>query len=290
MSRNFYLINSTGQVMPLWDEHRFFYEPSGLGFGESAGYQQVEYGFFARSEARAWSQPQLGGTLVFKRGGQDPYYTYQQFVDWVQQSTDLQLVYVPYGGRELYMDVELASLELSEKTETGVLECPIQFIGTSPYHRKNPLTFLLSTEGAENPMAFSFTFPFAFSSSSAGGTITFTPSGHFPAALELTLCGPLSGPYFRCENPYTGQVYGALDLSGVSLAEGDQIYYSSRPNADGVWKISGNTRTDLVEFLNTNLENFFTIPVGQPCRAILQTETAEPDAVHTLHVHEYFKG
>lgn len=272
MSRKFYLIDSIGRERSLQSDIEFMWEPSGLGFAENREYSQVEYGFFVES-SKDFEQPEVAGTLVFKKGVQDPYQTYHEFMDWVQGAKDLQLKYVPYPGRELYLDVNVDGLELSEKTLYGVLECPVIFRGTSPYHKKNPLTFLFRTEDNRNPMRFPFEFPFSFSDSGAGDAQVFTPAGHFPAAMELTINGPVSNIYFKCEDAATGEMIGVLDLSGVSVAEGDHIYYSSRPNADGVWKVSGNTRTDLVEALNENEANFFTLPVGKEIKATLTADT-----------------
>lgn len=288
--RRFYLEDNTGRRLSLQDNKRFMWEPSGLGYAEDIGFAQVEYGFFSES-SRDYAQPSVSGTMVFMPDVQEPYQTYQEFVDWVNGAEGLQLVYVPYGTRELYVDVIVTGLELSEKELTGVLECPVTFTGTSPYHKKNPLTFLFRTEESINPMKFTFKFPFKFSDSGAGDAQVFTPQGHFPAAMELYINGPCSNIYFKVEDNATGALIGALDLSGVSVAAGDYIYYSSRPNADGVWKVSGNTRTDLVESLNENVANFFTLPVGKEVRATLTADTtAGTELTHILHVHEYFKG
>lgn len=285
--RKFYLIDGVGRERSLQSDIEFLWEPSGLGFTESKKYSQVEYGFFVESSDDI-KQPEVAGTIVFKK---DPYKTYHEFLDWVHGANDLQLKYVPYPGRELYMDVNIDGIELAEKTQYGVLECPVVFRGTSPYHKKNPLTFLFKTEPVTNPMRFTFQFPFQFSDSGAGDAQIITPMGHFPAAMELTINGPVSRIYFKCEDAETGEVIGVLDLSGVSVAAGDHIYYSSRPNADGVWKISGNTKTDLVEFLNMNEKNFFTLPVGRQVKATLTADTAEGvEVTHVLQVHEYFKG
>lgn len=272
MSRKFYLVDSIGRERSLQSDIEFMWEPSGLGFAENREYSQVEYGFFVES-SKDFEQPEVAGTLVFWSKKQDPYQTYHEFMDWVQGAKDLQLKYVPYPGRELYLDVNVDGLELSEKTLYGVLECPVIFRGTSPYHKKNPLTFLFRTEDNRNPMRFPFEFPFRFSDGGAGDAQVFTPAGHFPAAMELTINGPVSNIYFKCEDAATGEMIGVLDLSGVSVAEGDHIYYSSRPNADGVWKVSGNTRTDLVEALNENEANFFTLPVGKEIKATLTADT-----------------
>jgi hypothetical protein len=288
--RKFYLVDEAGRERSLQSDIEFLWEPSGLGFAESREYAQVEYGFFAES-SKDFEQPEISGTLVFWPKAQEPYKTYHEFVDWVQRAQDLQLKYVPYTGRELYMDVNLDGIERAEKTLYRTLECPITFRGTSPYHKKNPLTFLFRTEESINPMRFTFKFPFKFSDSGAGDAQVFTPQGHFPAAMELYINGPVSNIYYKVEDNATGELIGALDLSGVSVAAGDHIYYSSRPNADGVWKVSGNTRTDLVESLNENVANFFTLPVGKEVRATLTADTTEgAEITHVLHVHEYFKG
>lgn len=273
MSRKFYLVDNIGRERSLQSDIEFMWEPSGLGFAENREYAQVEYGFFIES-SKDFEQPEISGTLVFWSKTQEPYQTYHEFVDWVQGAQDMQLKYVPYPGRELYMDVSLDGLERTEKTLYGTLECPVVFHGTSPYHKKNPLTFLFQTDSTVNPMRFTFKFPFKFSDSGAGDAQVFTPQGHFPAAMELTVNGPCSNIYFKAEDNATGELIGALDLSGVSVAAGDRIYYSSRPNADGVWKVSGNTRTDLVESLNENVANFFALPAGKEVRATLAADTA----------------
>lgn len=286
----FYLENGAGVRVPLQDNEKFTWEPAGLGFGENREMPQVKYGFFAESK-HDYVQPEMTGTMVFWEDAADPYKSYEEFVDWITKAEGLSLVYQPYEGRELYMDITVDSLEVPEPVLYGPLDCPVVFRGTSPYHKKNPLTFLFKTKESSNPMRFPFKFPFRFSDSGAGDAQVFTPTGHFPAAMELTINGPASNIYFKCEDAVTEEVIGALDLTGVSVVAGDRVYYSSRPNADGIWKISGNTRTDLVEFLNENVENFFTLPVGREIRAKLTADTtAGAEITHALRVHEYFKG
>lgn len=289
----FYLENGdTGERLPLQPNDDATYEPENFGFAENRSYVEVEYGFFGES-SRGFEQPSLSGVILFwDREDEQQYKSYREFVNWVQAASDLQIVYIPYtGSEELYMDVKLDQLGIPNPVLYGPLECPVTFTGTSPYHKKNPLTFLFKTEESINPMRFTFSFPFQFSDSGAGDEQVFTPTGHFPAAMELYINGPCSNIYFKVEDNATGALIGALDLSGVSVAAGDHIYYSSRPNADGVWKVSGNTRTDLVEFLNENVANFFTLPVGKEVRATLTADTAEgTELTHILHVHEYFKG
>lgn len=284
--------NSVGERLDLQSDTVFLSEPSGLGIGEDRGYTEIEYGFFAATELE-YEQLNINGTLVFKRGAtkQEPYVSYQNFVQWVQSANNLKLVYQPYSTRELYLDVYMDTLELSEKEEIGWLECPVVFAATSPWHKRNPISLLFTTDVSSSPMRFTFAFPFQFSASGAGDTQVFTPGGHFPAALELAINGPASNIYFSCEDANTGEIIGALDLTGVSVAAGDKIYYSSQPNADGIWLISGNTRTDIIDRLNVNDNNFILIPVGKECRATLVAETSEgAEITHLMAVHEYYKG
>lgn len=289
----FYLENGdTGERLPLQPKDNATYEPENLGFAENRSYSEVEYGFFGITQ-HSFTQPSLNGLILFWDDDErQQYKAYREFVDWVQKVNNLQIVYIPYSdSEELYMDVMLDELGIPNPILYGPLECPITLTGTSPYHKKNPLTFLFRTQESANPMKFTFKFPFQFSDSGARDAQVFTPTGHFPAAMELTVNGPVSNIYFKCEDAVTGEVIGVLDLSGVSVAAGDHIYYSSRPNADGVWKVSGNTRTDLVESLNENVANFFTLPAGKSVRATLTADTAAgTEVTHALQVHEYFKG
>ena len=287
--RKFYLENSLGQRLSLQDKERFMWEPSGLGYSENISFAQVEYGFFTTS-SNEFSQPSINGTLVFFPGIQNPYVSYSEFVDFVNNSQDLQLVYSPYSGKELYMDIAVTTLDLTEIETTGVLECPVVMTGTSPYHRKNPLVFMFETQKTLNPMRFTFQFPFQYSASGASAVQLFTPTGHFPAAMELIINGPCSDVYFQVENSATGEIIGELDLSQVSVPAGAYIDYSSRPNADGIWLVDGLEKTDLTEMLNQNVANFFTLPVGQQLQATLSAETTAADITHILRIHEYFKG
>lgn len=291
--RKFYLENREGERISLFSEKIKLIEPSGLGISENRAYSELEYGFFG-TETQEYTQPKITGTLVFPRAGQSPYKTYQEFVAWTEAAQEMSLVYIPYSSRELYMDVVLDDLELTEMQKYGALECAVVFSGTSPYHKQNPLAYTFRSHLTQkNPMKFTFSFTFQFSQGGADGAVVFSPQGHYAAALEAVINGPVSNPRLICTNANTGELYGDLDLKGVSVAEGDRVYYSSRPNADGVWKISGGIRTSLIESLNINNNNFIRIPAGTSCKAVLAVDIppgVSRELVHSLYVHEYYKG
>lgn len=290
--RRFYLENEKGERLDLQSKTLFLHLPEGLGFGADRDYSEVEYGFFAES-SNQYTQPVITGALKFLPGLQDPYETYALFVQWKKATKKMKLVYYPTKERELYMDVNMDMLILSEKTLVGILECPVKFMGTSPFYKKNPLVFIFESEPTQNAMRFDFSFPFIFSQSGAEGVQIFTPTGHFPAAIELFINGPVSKPILKIENRSTNECYGVLDLSAISIAAGDQVYYSSRPNRDGVWKISGGIKTDLIDLVNINNNNFFSVPTGEPCSASFTADVevgyTEP-IKHIMRIHEYYEG
>lgn len=289
--RKFWLENAVGERMAFQYGAQFLWEPQGLGVDENASNYEVSYGFFAQA-AQEYGQPNISGTVVFFQDYGEPYANYSKLVQWMESAGELHLVYSPYNGREMYMDVALKSIELSEKTMYGGLECPITLLGLSPYYNKNPKVYTFDTVQTENAMKFTFQFPFRFSASSAAGEQVFAVSGNFDAALEMELGGPLSAPVLTVTDRNTGTEYGELDLSGTSISAGQQIVYSSRPNKMGVWTVSGGNETDLENDLDISKNNWILIPPGATCTAKL-TATIPP-GVETgpqiLRVFEYFKG
>ena len=289
--RKFWLENAVGERMAFQYAAQFLWEPQGLGVDENASNYEVSYGFFAQA-AQEYGQPNISGTVVFFRDYGEPYANYSKLVQWMESAGELHLVYSPYNGREMYMDVALKSIELSEKTMYGGLECPITLLGLSPYYNQNPKVYTFAGAETENAMKFTFQFPFRFALSSAAGEQVFTVSGNFDAALEMEMNGPLSSPVLTVTDANTGAEYGELDLSGTSISAGQQIVYSSRPNHMGVWIVSQGTETSIEGDLDISKNNFITIPAGATCRAqfsaTIPPGTAEVQQV--LRVFEYFKG
>ena len=143
-------------------------------------------------------------------------------------------------------------------------------------------------------MRFSFKFPFMFTKNEAAEQKKFIVGGQFPAAMELWINGPVGAPVFTLTEESTGAQLGILNLSDVSIQKGESIYYSTRPENSGVWKISGGTQTSLVDLLNIQDNIFYMLPVGGKCIAtlratVLQQGQAAP-IEHLLRVHFHYKG
>ena len=287
--RQFFLETGTGERLSLQSKSLFFYLPTGLGFSENRTLSQIEYGFWTEQN-KLFGARNILGTMVFTNEEQDPYVSYEQFVNFIESAESLKLVYVPYTGRELYSDVKFNGIELSEKDVNGLLQCETQFVALSPYYEKNPLNFYFSTNDITTPFVFPFTYPFQYVDGNFGGGQTFTVDGHFDAAFELKIYGAASNISFYCTD-LKGNEIGRLELPDVSIEDGEYILYSTKPNQDGIWLVSNGTKEDLVPYLDINLQNFFLLPKNKTINAYLKlTAGAGTEKTHVLSVFEYFKG
>lgn len=287
--RHFYLENSKGRWLDLQSEPLFLTKPTGLGFGMKRDYAQIEYGFFAEL-ASEYEQPTIEAELVIMEGD---YSEYGKLVEWCADADSIKLVYKPNESRTLLMDVDLEKIELEEMTMYGSLVVPIVMKGKTPYHSRFPKSYEFSIGMADNPMRFTFQFPFRFSQSTADSVQKVNVRGHMPAAMELSAFGPLSKPVLRAEVVESGEILGLLDISDISLAEGEELYYSSQPNDTGLWKIIGDKKTAIHNVFEPENENFIRIPPGKDVALIL---SADIDPTYTglkkpvAYIHEYFMG
>lgn len=110
--RTFYLMNETGQRVPLNNEDGImFYGPEGLGIEYSNEFGGMGDGFYYRIREEV-AQASPGGTLLFTNDKYSPYARFQSFVDWCMRSKELFLIYDPFGiptesSHEDYPDYEL---------------------------------------------------------------------------------------------------------------------------------------------------------------------------------------
>lgn len=295
--RKFYIENEDRKRKELQTATLFFNAPQGLGYGDSIDYFETEYGFYAETN-RSYNQPNITGQMVFLK---DHYKEYREFVDWISNAGELKLVYKPATGRELFMDVDIESIDLSEIAAHGALETPISFKGKSPYHYRDPLVFTFQNQ-EKSIMRFPFQFGFDFVQSAEGGSHRIDVKGHFPAALEMTIRGPVSNPVLIAEDAETGEEYGKMELIGVSINEKEVIEYSSRPNKTGIWKKINNDSeesnpfskstmvVDLLDKLDLANNNFFCLPVNRPVTVKFFVNSGDKNLVHDLFLYEYFRG
>ena len=285
--RKFWFENEYGERISLQSDALFLYLPAGLGFAENREYGQADYGFHEVTD-EVFSPAQVSGTLVFKK---EPYAAYRKTADWLACAEGLRLVYVPYGRDEYYMDVQVDVLDKSELTGTGWLEAPIKMTGLTPWYARLPLAFTF-TEAPENDYKrYPFGYAYQYTVSGKPGEIDIGAlDGHFDGGVGLYAAGPLVSPVLTLKNTETGEVYGKLDLSGVTIEEGEQLVYSSRVRGAGVWRQKEGKKTDLVDKaeLYAGIPVYMRAPVGVPLTAVLDVENTIGTR-STLYIDKYWK-
>lgn len=282
--RQFYILS--GSDVLSFQSNWFFHTPEGLGFGDSREYIQPQYGFFAEN-SRGFTQPNIIGEIIIRDGH---YYEYEKLVEKLSVP-GLVLVYKPVESRTLYMDIDVESIGLSECDEYGQLVLPVSLRGKTPYYTREPTVIeTVIGSSAKRRMRFSFKYTFKFTQNMASDAKVIRARGHFPASLEAHISGPLSRPIIKAQDVQTGALLGMLNLATVSIGMGEQIFYTSKTGAEGVWKVSGNTRQDIFTELDIENNNFFHIPPGRDVRLTFSAETNVDLIKNKIVLHEYFKG
>lgn len=283
--RKFWLENETGEQLSLQSDSIFLYFPEGLGWNSDAEFGTPNNGFFVATQYQT-EQPNILGTLLF-RG--EAYQNYESFLAWVNNANKLNMIYSPYDGKKLSAEVVLQYIEKSDLRPGGVLECPVSFLAKTPWSAQQPLVYKF-TGGGDSNMRFTFRFPFRFGTAGQGGSLEATIGGQYPPGLVLIANGQISRPNLTVTEKYTGVVAGVLDMPGTSIAEGDQLQYTNTPGEASIYKVSGETKTSLIDELDITNNAFFALSPGVPYVFTFSADTSSPQTTHTLYIYEYYKG
>lgn len=129
LPRQFKLTNSKGEVLDLLNQNgAMFFEPDGLGFEEEADWLRLGTTF--RPVNIRSSQRVISGRIIIL-GESEAYRRYYEFVRFVR-SAPLVMEYTIHDT--FYIDVRVQSIEKSELTQDGVLDCKIQFVALGPFY------------------------------------------------------------------------------------------------------------------------------------------------------------
>lgn len=283
--RKFWLKDG-GTEYSLQSDKLFFYAPTGLGISTEREYLSVENGFWIASGEKE-AQVEIAGTLIFRK---DPYKTYQEIADFIGNATCLELVYCPYGTEKYYLDISIDMMEKSE-LRIGVLEVPVQIHGISPWHTRNQMKIVTEQNVKNDIKRYGYRYPCRYTLTGTPGKTEFFVSGQFGGRIELKAPGPLTAPVFTVKDKATKEVYGLLDLSSISIARGETLYYSTLVDNAGIWKMDANEeKTDLTDAaeLNPGIPLFMVIPSNRTVTAELAAGNAS-DTSFSLTVYEYWK-
>lgn len=277
--RKFYLENSIGERKDLQLSSFFFHTPEGLGISNRNEYENPADGFFSNVFGQT-EQINIVGEIAFMGG--DPYGDYKSLIDWIYGGYGLEFVYNP-NGTEYFCDVDIDYIEKGEiNYESGVLRCPVSFLGKTPWYKATATVFNFALDPTIQYKKYPYTYPYVYSLSGQVGSIAVTPSGHYPAVVELTANGEMTNPSLTLVNA-NGDILGKMRLDSVTIASGSVLSYSSDPSNPGVW-IDG---IDASQYLNLEYDNFFTIP-REPCTISLSF--IGPSETATIYVKQYYRS
>lgn len=253
--RSFSLINEYGQEYSLNNAGTtgLFTEPQGLGYSFSVNYIDIGDAFI-RTKKKA-KQGMIPGKLIF--GSNKPYELYEKFSEFVRGSRELRLIYqTPGSSVSYYRDVDLVKIEKTE-IEESVLKCPVEFYCKSLFYSNTRNNFTVSS--VEGELRYDITWPARYNDYSER-TILLSNTGDVDAPFTLVLQG-------YCENPTVtlskdGKAVASIKFPLI-LQTDEKILYSSLDDNMYVYHqdAEGN-KTNIIQMLDINYENFFKVPQG----------------------------
>lgn len=283
--RQFYLINKDGQRYNLINDNStaFLWQPSGLGFQYDKEYMESDGFFFEMNSAVG--QVAKTGVLVFFK---DPYTQYKAFMDYISHSEGLRLAYCP-DTDWYFTDIDIESVEKSEKELNGTLQCSIVMVPKTPMYLPYEITIDLNGDVSANIKQYDYQYDYVYGNSSVGGEVEFSFDAQMDSGLEIIINGSVSAPVV--EFFADGEQIGEIDLSSASASVGEYIRYSSIPTSAGVYKYASGTETEITSQigLNASYPTFFMIPPHKTIKAVLSA-TSLTGVTASIKVYEYFRS
>lgn len=255
MVREFYIENETGQRFSMMniEEGCFLNSPTGLGYSYNIEYSQIGDEFI--QNIRKITQGQVNGELIFKN-----YDNYKNFIDFVESAQDLKLVYkVPFeeGFTEYFKDIDISSVEKTEKGTDGVLRVPVVFNCKSLWYEAKEVVYTI--DPVSNELRWDFRWDAMFTAYD-NRNIIFDNKGHTEAPFKLELDGEVVDPIITILED--DEVVKELNLTGLTIAQGEKFVYNTKDTEQTIYKEANGLKTNLFAFLNPNFINFYKLRKG----------------------------
>lgn len=270
--RRYFLENSIGERKDLQTRRALFlHMPTGMGWADNNTYADAR-GFFPRTDSRPAQSTPSGEFVV---GGYDKY---KELVDWIFKGYDLTLVYSP-DGTEYMIDVDFISVAKGE-LERGVLVCPFTMAAKTPWYRPTTREMVIAPPASEvGYKRYPHSYAHQYASSSLSNSVEILAAGHMPAALYLSIPGPLTNPVVTLSSG------GKMALDGITVASDEVLVFSTRFGEIGVWRDGA----DLLEYLDLLNDNFFEIPTGERVTLTIKSDS-DIATVATIKLYEYYRS
>lgn len=288
--REFYFVNSIGQQIDLQEKAHLFKPTRGLGFSNKNEYEDLGNGFFQRVFG-APDQMDITGIIYFL---ESVYADWKTLIDWLFSGYEISFVYSPVSTEVWRCDVDLAVGEKTEMLEgSKCLIIPISMQKKTPWYKTTPTVINFALDDDTSYKIFPYRFPYVLSPSGSSKKVAVTAAGHYPARARITILGEISDPVITLLKTSTSEILGRVDLTGLTVAAGEQLQYSSVPGQD----INGDDKsyirlvgadgsiTDLIDSISLSYNNFFELPVGIPCS--VQLDFTGVTTTASIFIYEY---
>lgn len=283
--RKFKLINEYGVEYNLQGNIPFFYDPSGLGYSFSVTYEETT-GHFIETY-REVDQVEKIGTFIFSPP--NAYGIYMDFVNFITTSGNLTLGYCPQDTW-YYVDVDIISLEKTELSTGGVLKVPVIMAPTSPFYAPYNINLSIDKSLLESTKQYDYTYPYRYANSSRSGVLNFSVAAQIPCDFTISIPTPISAPIITAIRMDTGDTFGEIDLSALTLNVGETLLYSTVPKVAGAQISSSSGTRDVSDLIGLSSEypSFFQIPPNIPIEFVLEA-TSLNDVIMNLSIYRYYR-
>ncbi|MBS4538220.1 hypothetical protein GOQ27_07080 [Clostridium sp. D2Q-11] len=245
-----YLINELNEKYNLrnFKDTTLIQRLNGLGYENELSYVRV--GNYYKRDNKEIKQGELSGTLVF-----DDYLKYQNFIDYIERSQNLRIIYRPLDT-EYYRDVDFKAITNVIKNR-GTIECELVLCCKSLYYTEDNKRFVI--EEMEGESRYSMPFPFQFNDYSSVA-VAYNNTGHIEGEIIAEIYGYTQKPsielYLRDKLKYKV-------VFDITIEKGQKLIYSARNgnNYVALEDEEGN-QINIPNCLKLENDNFFKLPTG----------------------------
>ena len=283
MVREFSLMNEKGAEFSLMDMEKYclLTEPSGLGYSYNTTYTQMGNTFF--TNLRKVEQGRINGIVNCLS-----YLNFRNLINFIESAEKLRFCYflpIENESKVYFKDVQIASVEKSEKDTDGVIKAPITFDCLSLWYTNQEARYDMSPQDRE--IRWDFTWDSKFISYSSR-RLEIVNNGHVDAPIEVAISGEVENP--EIEFYVDGKLYQTVSFA-IRLEEFEKLLYGTKENEFYIYK--ENTDGTLTDLFNLDIIDFYNdnvirIPKNRSCEIRLN---ADNDISYArINVYIYYKA
>lgn len=256
MVRKFSLINEKGKEYSLMNLKKtcLLTEPAGLGYSYSTEYEQLGYEFL--TNLRKLEQGAINGIVNFLN-----YDNFNEFTNFIETAKKLRFVYeVPFGNNSVtyYRDVNIRSLEKTERQKNGIISENIEFDCLSLWYEQNETIFKI--EEYNDEMRYDYRWNSRYIDYN-GRAIQFDNKGHVEAPIQVEINGFVRNPTITIL--VDEQEYASIKIP-ITINEYEKLLYSSKTGDIYIQKQkTDGTKENLwkKEYIDITKQNIFKLPL-----------------------------